>query len=180
MPTIVTVRLATPDDTDALVTLVNSTYRGDSSRAGWTTEADLIEGIRIDAVRIAAATTATADQVILVHEEDHQLIACVHLQRTGTTCYLGMLTTRPTRQGAGLGGAMIDQAERFAREHWESTEMHMTVLTVRTELVAWYERRGYTVTSERKPFPYGDDRWGLPKRTDLEFYVLRKSLTSIT
>ena len=75
---------------------------------------------------------------------------------------------------------MIEQAELFARDRWGSTSMEMTVLTLRPELVAWYERRGYVKTGERQPFPYGDDKWGLPKRADLEFYVLRKSLTSIT
>ena len=75
---------------------------------------------------------------------------------------------------------MIEQAELFARDHWGSTSMEMTVLTLRPELVAWYERRGFVKTDERKPFPYGDDKWGLPKTADLEFYVLRKSLTSIT
>lgn len=180
MTTPLTTRLATADDIDALVALVNSAYRGDSSRAGWTTEEHLLGGLRIDAERLQAAITMHADNAILLHEEDGQLVACVHLQRTGSSCYLGMLTTSPTRQDSGLGRAMIEQAESFARDHWGSTAMEMTVLTRRPELVAWYERRGYAKTGERKPFPYGDDKWGLPKTADLEFYVLRKSLTSIT
>ena len=173
-------RLATLADIDALVALVNSAYRGDSSRAGWTTEADLLDGMRIDPERLHAATADDADNVILVHEDEGHLVACVHLDRTGSSCYLGMLTTLPTRQGSGLGRAMIEQAELFARDRWGSTSMEMTVLTLRPELVAWYERRGFVKTDERKPFPYGDDKWGLPKTADLEFYVLRKSLTSIT
>ena len=220
-------RLATDADVPALVALVNSAYRGDSSRAGWTTEAHLLDGMRIDAERLKNAIADEGDNVILIHEENGQLIACVHLQRTGSgrldepedianesssasvkatptrgkqqsgvseatrghaqrseagfaSCYLGMLTTLPTRQGSGLGRAMIEQAELFARDHWGSTSMEMTVLTLRPELVAWYERRGFAKTGDRKPFPYGDDKWGLPKRADLEFYVLRKSLTSIT
>ena len=174
------VRLATLDDTDALVALVNSAYRGDSSRAGWTTEAHLLDGLRVDASRVAAAIATSADEAVLVREDAKELVACVHLQRTDTTCYLGMLTTKPTRQASGIGRSMIEYAERFARVEWQSTEMHMTVLALRTELIAWYERRGYALTGERKPFPYGDEKWGLPKRADLEFYVLRKSLTSIT
>ena len=173
-------RLATLADVDALVSLVNSAYRGDSSRAGWTTEADLLDGMRIDAERLKDAIADDADDAILIHEDEGHLVACVHLQRTGSTCYLGMLTTLPTRQGSGLGRAMIEQAERFARDRWGSTSMEMTVLTLRPELVAWYERRGFVKTGERKPFPYGDDKWGLPKTANLEFYVLRKSLTSIT
>ena len=175
-----TTRLATFDDVESLVALVNSAYRGDSSRAGWTTEADLLDGLRIDAERLKAAIASHADNAVLVHEDAGRLVACVHLQRTGSSCYLGMLTTMPTRQGSGLGRKMIEQAEIFARDQWGSASMQMTVLTLRIELMAWYERRGYSVTGERRPFPYGDDKWGLPKRDDLEFYVLRKSLTSIT
>lgn len=174
------VRVATHADVPALVALVNSAYRGESSTAGWTTEAHLLGGTRIDAERLEAAVAAPADHAILLLEEDDLLVACVHLQRTGSSCYLGMLTTMPTRQGGGLGRAMIEQSERFARERWRCTAMQMTVLTLRPELIAWYERRGYAKTGERKPFPYGDERWGLPKRDDLDFYVLRKSLTSMT
>ena len=180
MTTPLTTRLATASDIEALVALVNSAYRGDSSRAGWTTEADLLDGMRIDAERLKAAIADDADNAILIHEDEGHLVACVHLERTGSSCYLGMLTTSPTRQGSGLGRAMIEEAELFARDHWGATSMEMTVLTLRPELVAWYERRGYAKTGERKPFPYGDDKWGLPKSPDLEFYVLRKSLTSIT
>ncbi|MEQ1908613.1 MAG: GNAT family N-acetyltransferase [Vicinamibacterales bacterium] len=180
MATPLATRLATETDVPALVALVNSAYRGDSSRAGWTTEADLLDGMRIDAERLSAAVADAADNAILIHEDEGHLVACVHLQRKDPNCYLGMLTTLPTRQGSGLGRSMIEQAERFAHDHWGSTSMEMTVLTLRQELLAWYERRGYSRTGDRKPFPYGDDKWGLPKRTDLEFYVLRKSLTSIT
>lgn len=172
-------RLATSQDAETIATLVNSAYRGESSRAGWTTETDLLGGQRVDADRIREAI-ASAGQAILLHEWDGELLACVHLQQTDTSCYLGMLTTKPTRQGGGLGRSMVTAAERFAREEWGSAQMHMTVITLRTELVAWYQRLGYEVTGDRKPFPYGDPRWGIPKRDDLEFYVLRKSLTSIT
>ena len=180
MPTSFLTRTATAQDVDALVALVNSAYRGESSRAGWTTETDLVGGSRVDAERLQSAV-ASPDDVILVHEANGEMLACVHLQRTGTDdCYLGMLTTKPTRQGGGLGKQMLEAAERVARDTWGATVMHMTVITIRTELVAFYERRGYVKSGERKPFPYEDPRMGLPKRGDLEFYVLRKSLTSIT
>jgi ribosomal protein S18 acetylase RimI-like enzyme len=168
-------RLSTVDDVPALVALVNSAYRGDSSRAGWTTEADLLGGIRIDAARLKTAVS-TPGQAILVNEADGEIIACVHLQRTGETAYLGMLTTKPVRQGSGVGRKMIAAAERWVASEWGSREMHMTVLVQREELLAWYYRCGYERTGERKPFPYGDERWGLPTRSDLAFYVLRKRL----
>lgn len=168
-------RAAVHADAPALAALVNSAYRGDSSRAGWTTEADLLGGLRIDEARLTASISAP-DNVILVHEDAGAIVACVHLQRTGDDCYLGMLTTKPTLQGAGLGRKMMDAAEVWAREQWHSRHMSLTVIVQRTELVAWYERRGYARTGELKPFPYGDERWGLPTRPDLAFYVMRKPL----
>jgi ribosomal protein S18 acetylase RimI-like enzyme len=169
-------RPATTADAPALVALVNSAYRGDSSKAGWTTEADLLGGQRVD-VEGLTETIARPGNVILLHERDRVPVACVHLERTGEDCYLGMLTIRPTTQGAGLGRQMLETAERWAMEHWSSRTMHMTVIVQRTELIAWYERRGYRRTAERKPFPYGDERFGLPRRDDLAFEVLRKSLS---
>jgi ribosomal protein S18 acetylase RimI-like enzyme len=166
-------REATADDVNALVALVNSAYRGDSSRAGWTTEADLLGGQRIDAERLAK-TIATPDNVVLVHEEGGVSVACVHLERVGDAAYLGMLTVRPTAQGAGLGRRLLEAAERFAVGAWRIASIHMTVIVQRAELIAWYERRGYVRTGERRPFPYGDERFGLPRRPDLEFEVLRK------
>ena len=169
-------RPAAPAEAQVLALLVNSAYRGDSSRAGWTTEADLLGGQRID-VEGLRETIARPDSVILLHERDHQPVACVHLERTGEDCYLGMLAIRPTMQGAGLGRQMLEAAEQWAIEHWSSRTMHMTVIVQRTELIAWYERRGYRRTGSRKPFPYGDERFGVPRRDDLAFEVLRKPLS---
>jgi GNAT superfamily N-acetyltransferase len=173
---VLTTREATPADAPALVALVNSAYRGESSKAGWTTEADLLGGQRVD-VEGLATTIAATDNVILVHEHDHEPIACVHLARTGEDCYLGMLTVRPTAQGSGLGKQLLEAAERWAIDHWSARSMQMTVIVQRNELIAWYERRGYRATGDRKPFPYGDERFGLPKRPDLAFVVLSKALS---
>jgi ribosomal protein S18 acetylase RimI-like enzyme len=170
-------RPASAADATALATLVNSAYRGDSSKAGWTTEADLLDGQRTDVGRIIE-TIATPGNVILLCEQDGVLVGCVHLERTGEDCYLGMLTVQPTRQSEGLGRQLLDTAERWAIEHWSSRAMHMTVITQRAELIAWYERRGYRRTGKRKPFPYGDERFGLPRRDDLVFDELRKQLAS--
>ena len=171
-----TTRPATTADAPALVALVNSAYRGDSSKAGWTTEADLLGGQRID-VEGLTETIAIPGHVILLHMQDHLPVACVHLERTGEDCYLGMLTVRPTRQGAGLGRQLLEAAERWAIAHWSARSMHLTVIVQRVELIAWYERHGYRRTGERKPFPYGDERFGLPRRADLAFEVLCKPLS---
>lgn len=173
MNDMLTLRLARATDVPALVALVNSAYRGDSSRAGWTTEADLLGGQRIDAQRLAA-TIAAPNNVVLLHEAHAEPIACVHLERTGTDCYLGMLTIQPMIQGAGLGRRLLEAAERWAVTQWDVQSIYMTVIVQRPELIAWYERRGYARTGEFQPFPYDDVRFGLPRRSDLKFEVLRK------
>ncbi len=172
------VRSATAADIPALVSLVNSAYRGDRSRAGWTTEADLLDGQRVDADGLAAAL-ATPDIVVLVAEQgDRDLVGCVQLQRQGSDCYLGLLTIEPAAQGAGLGSRVLRAAEQWAQAHWSTASVHMTVIAQRGELIAWYERRGYRRTGEQRPFPYDDARFGLPRRDDLVFDVLRKALVN--
>ena len=174
------VRAAVADDAPALAALVNSAYRGDSSRAGWTTEADLLGGQRVDAERLAD-DIATPGHVVLLHEVAGQPVACVHLERTTPDgCYLGMLTTQPTLQARGLGRRMLQAAETWAATTWGTRSVHMTVIAVREELIAYYERRGYVRTGERRPFPYDDPRFGLPRVEGLEFVVLRKTLAPST
>ena len=168
-------RPATDADAAAAVALVNSAFRGESSRAGWTTEADFLDGQRID-VDALTTTIATPDNVVLLHEADDALVGCVHLQRRKDACQLGMLTIRPGSQAAGLGRQLLAAAEHWAVRHWSSQSMLMQVIVQRDTLIAWYERRGYRRTGERRPFPYGDPRFGLPRRDDLVFEVLRKPL----
>jgi ribosomal protein S18 acetylase RimI-like enzyme len=178
-----TIRCATADDACALEALVNSAYRGDSSRAGWTTEADLLGGQRVDVAglrTLIARGAVDGGAVVLVHEDAAGLAACVELEPTGSSCYLGMLTIRPKSQAGGLGRRLLSAAERFAAERFGTRQMQMTVIVQRTELLAWYERRGYRLTGVRKPFPYDDPRFGLPKRPDLEFEVLSKALRYAT
>lgn len=170
-----TFRAATRGDVAAIVALVESAYRGDISRTGWTTEADLLDGQRTDPVSVGDLIERPGSTMLLA-EQHGALLACANLERRGDAAYFGMFSVRPDLQGAGIGRAMLAEAERMAREDWRSAEMQMTVISVRDELIAWYERRGYRRTGERKPFPYGDARFGLPKRDDLEFIVLEKGL----
>ncbi len=171
-------RDATPDDVPAIVALVESAYRGESSRAGWTTEADLLDGQRTDAGSVRELVTAPDSMVLLAQQPGADaLLACCHLAHEGAgSAYFGMFAVRPGLQGAGLGSAMLAEAERIARTRWACTRMAMTVIDVRAELIAWYQRRGYMRTGEHKPFPYGDARFGLPKRADLRFELLLKDL----
>lgn len=168
-------RPATADDVDAIVALVESAYRGDVSRQGWTTEADLLDGQRTDRAGVRALIDKPGSLVLLA-EHDSTLLACAHVERQGVSCYFGMFSVKPMQQGAGIGDRMLRECERIAAQQLRCERMDMTVIVQRKELIAWYERRGYARTGERKPFPYGDPRFGLPKRADLEFIVLAKSL----
>ena len=169
------VRRATEADAETLVALVNSAYRGDSSKAGWTTEAELLGGQRIDLEKMREVI-AGAESVVLVHDAGREPLACILVERTGDEAYVGMLTVRPTLQRSGLGRGLLGAAERWAQDHWGARAIHGTVICPAPELIAYYERYGFQRTGERKPFPYGDERFGVPKRDDLEFEVLRKEL----
>ncbi|MFJ9751498.1 GNAT family N-acetyltransferase [Streptomyces chartreusis] len=168
-------REATDADVDTLVALIESAYRGDSSRAGWTTEADILEGQRTDPEGVLAVIKSS-DSRLLTVVRDGRVVACCQLEHRGTHAYFGMFAVSPALQGAGLGKVIIAEAERQARETWGATEMHMTVISVRDDLIAWYERRGYRRTGRMTPFPYGDERFGIPQRADLQFELLVKAL----
>ncbi|MFI6063091.1 GNAT family N-acetyltransferase [Streptomyces sp. NPDC051286] len=170
-----TFRDAADADVPALVALIESAYRGDSSRAGWTTEADILQGQRTDPDGVRAVVEAPGSRLLVV-ERDSELIACCQLEHRGEAAYFGMFAVRPELQGGGLGKLIIAEAERTVLESWGATEMHMTVISVREELIAWYERRGYRRTGELSPFPYGDERFGVPQRDDLAFELLIKDL----
>lgn len=169
------VRAATATDVPAVVALVESAYRGDASRAGWTTEADLLDGQRTDAEAVAEAV-AGAGRMLLVVDESDQLLACCQVEPHGDdVCHFGMFAVRPTAQNSGIGRRLLDAAEATAVEMGART-MEMTVIGQRDELIAWYERRGYARTGETRPFHYGDERFGIPRRDDLYFVVLAKPI----
>ncbi len=169
-------RNATMADVDAIVALVESAYRGDSSRQGWTTEADMLGGRRTDAADVARVIAHAHSRVLLLTRSGGELRACAHIEQQNEVCYFGMFSVNPTEQGSGIGRAMLAEGERMARDEWHCRDMQMTVISIRDELIAWYERRGYRRTGIFKPFPYGDARFGLPKRDDLRFELLCKRL----
>ncbi|MFF4256899.1 GNAT family N-acetyltransferase [Streptomyces sp. NPDC001663] len=170
-----TFRDATDADVDVLVALIESAYRGDSSRTGWTTEADILQGQRTDPEGVLAVIKSPESRLLTV-ERDGVVVACCQLEHRGTHAYFGMFAVSPAQQGGGLGKVIIAEAERTVREAWGATEMHMTVISVRNDLIAWYERRGYRRTGQMTPFPYGDERFGIPQRDDLQFELLVKEL----
>ena len=168
-------RAAIEADIDAIVALVTSAYRGESSRAGWTTEADLLDGARIDPEVLRADIARDGSRVVLA-ERDGALLACAHVAVDGDAGYFGMFSVVPGLQGGGIGKQVLAECERIVRDDWRLPAMRMTVIDVRDELIAFYQRRGYRRTGITKPFPYGDARFGEPKRGDLRFEVLEKTL----
>ncbi len=166
---------ATNTDLPELTFLINSAYRGDSSRKGWTTEADLLGGIRTSEESLAE-TIAKPDATILLHRDETTgaLIGCVYLEKKADLMYLGMLTVSPEIQARGIGKKLLQDAEDYAHT-LGCRAVEMTVISQRAELIAWYERRGYALTGETRPFPMNDPRFGLPK-VALEFVVMRKEL----
>ena len=170
---------ATVDIATELACLVNSAYRGESSLKGWTSEAKLIGGQRTDAEMIKKMIVAPASIVLVAKAASSvkSILGCVHVESIkGGQCYLGMLTVETTLQNRGIGDHLMRASELFARQEFSATLMFMTVLEIRSELVAWYERRGYKKTGEKKPFPYDDARFGRPLVPDLQFHILAKDL----
>jgi len=172
---LITFRTAEPADVEMIVALVNSAYRGLSSRAGWTTEADLLDGQRTDSGEIAHLVGSN-DSFFLLCQRGDEIIGSVHLERIGTTAaYMGMLVVKPVLQGKGLGKVFVREAELAAQTRWDTARIQMQVLTLRHELIAYYERLGYRRTGEFRPFPV-DPRYGIPKVAGLRFEVLEKAL----
>ena len=168
-------RAAAVNDIDAVVALVNAAYRGDSSRQGWTTEADLLDGQRTDHDEVRDMIQQPESMVLLCLDGD-ALIGTTHLKRAGTAAELGMFTIRPGLQGRGFGTRFLAEAERVARECWGVAAMRMTVISRRSELIAYYERRGYRRTGQYREFPRHHPRYGIPKVDDLVLEVLEKHL----
>lgn len=166
-------RTALPSDADALNLLVNSAYRGDSSKKGWTTEADLLGGQRTDAEKILEMINDPSARIELA-VENNAILGCVYLKKENESLYFGMLTVNPELQARGIGKLLLIHLENVARA-WQCHTIRMTVISQRSELIAFYERRGYLRTGNTEPFPNNDPRFGLPK-TKLLFHEFAKKL----
>lgn len=163
-------------DIPALHRLIQSAYRGASAKQGWTHEADLLDGQRTDAEELADIIADDRQRLIMAHQ-GHNLVACVCVVSKGDNrAYLGMLSVDPALQAGGLGRQLIAEAEAVARTDFATKVMEMTVIAQRPELIAYYERRGYALTAETRPFPLHDPRFGHAKRQDLYFVVMEKAL----
>ena len=164
---------ATPADVPRLTQLVNSAYRGDSSRQGWTTEAHLLDGQRIDEAGLHDMMAVPNAAMLLCLGADNELLGSFYAHAAGDKVSLSMLAVTPTGQSQGVGRFLLSAAEDYGRQHGCTTSK-MTVISVRLELIAYYERRGYQLTGDTEPFPT-DPRYGIPKQL-LTLLVLEKPL----
>lgn len=172
-------RTASLKDVDAVVALVESAYRGECSRQGWTTEADLLDGQRTDRHEVTGLIQHSSS-VILLCEANDKLLASVHLMKKHNYSYLGMFAVSPDSQAKGIGSQLLQQAEKYVQDEWNSSVLRMAVIAQRVELIAWYQRKGYRLNGETREFPYGDERYGIPKRDDLVLLMLEKKLSEFT
>ena len=163
------IRPALAADLAELHPLIERAYRGDAARGGWTHEADLIEGQRIEMATLAAIV-ADDNERLLVASRGGQLVGSVQISNLkAAKAYLGLLTVDPGLQTGGLGRRLIEAAEAEAKSSFGAETMELTVIAQRSELIAYYERRGYALTGEKRPFP-------IPLTPPLELVVLTKAL----
>jgi ribosomal protein S18 acetylase RimI-like enzyme len=161
------------EDIPQLVSLVNSAYRGEASKKGWTTEADLLDGIRTDEASLYIIMNKPSAVILKYLNENNEITGCVYLEANNDELYLGMLSVAPQSQAQGIGKQLMKASEEYAQQHGLKAVV-MTVISVRTELIKWYERHGYKQTGHLKPFP-DDNKAGVPKKP-LQFVVLKKLL----
>ncbi len=163
---------ATLEDIPALVSLINSAYRGDASRKGWTTEANLLKGdLRTDIPTLTEVMNKQFAVILKNVADDGSITGCVFLQKQERGLYLGMLSVSPELQAAGIGKKLLEAATQYAVENI-CPVIFMNVISLRHELIAWYERHGYQLTGETKPMPR-DDRFGVPTQP-MEFIIMEK------
>jgi GNAT superfamily N-acetyltransferase len=167
-------------DLPDVVNLMNVAFRATGPVASWNTEGEFIDGVRTTLILLREELAASPRGVLLIlrSKETSVLEGCVWLEpMNGDTWYLGSLTVDPRLQKFGLGSRMLAVAEQWAIDSG-ARSIQMRVVNIRRPLIEWYERRGYRMTGETHPFPYGDDRFGKPKRDDLSFIVLEKTVAA--
>lgn len=168
------ISLANINNAAAICSLLNSAYRGESSKQGWTTEAHLIDGtIRTTEASVQEVIQKPGSVLLKYTDAADNIIGCVNLQLHGEKLYLGMFSVSPLLQGGGIGKKLLAAAEEYA-QHINCSIIYMSVITLRTELINWYQRHGYKDTGQRIPFT--DDGKAGKHLQPLEFMILEKQL----
>ena len=165
-------------DSDKIAILINSAYRGDSSKLGWTTEADILGGLRTDKEMIQEIITDTKSQIELVFDDQNldELLGCVYLKRIDSqVLYFGMLVVKPLIQNKGIGKKILNHIDQLA-SHWGCLKITISVIHTRSELISYYERRGFIKTGISEPFPTDDIRYGEPKVPNLTLIEMEKKI----
>lgn len=170
----INLKIASVDDAGKITNLVNSVYRGENSKKGWTTEADFLGGIRITTEKIREILERN-NNIIFLASEGENIIGCVHLENTGSYSYLGMLSVDVNYQDKGIGKLLINECERYTKEEWKLRKIKMKVINRRLELMEYYYRRGYRSTGEIEEFGSKEETFGDPMEK-LYFETLSKEL----
>jgi ribosomal protein S18 acetylase RimI-like enzyme len=164
---------ATLHDAAEIVALVNSAYRGEEAKKGWTTEADLLSGQRIDQSMLTEQFNKPGAVILKYCNAANKIVGCVALEPEDNNLYLGMFSVSPAEQAKGIGKQLLAASEQYAKNN-NYQAIVMTVISVREELIAWYQRHGYTPTGEIKPFHAGEE-FGIAKQP-LVLNVLKKTI----
>jgi ribosomal protein S18 acetylase RimI-like enzyme len=164
---------ATVHDVPRVASLIERAYRGPEASKGWTNESMLLTGPRSSPAEIEGLIRDPNSRFVMAFEGD-RLVGCALIQKHGDGAYFGMFSIEPSAQGGGLGKAVMTRCEAEAHGLWRARHMRLTVISLRDQLIAWYERRGYARTGERQPFPFDAATGAL--RTDFHLVVLQKPL----
>lgn len=170
-------QIATQEDIPSLVKLVNSAYRGEYSTQGWTTEASILDGQRTDAPMLQEIIEKENNQILMLFK-DNKLTGCVHLILENDSIYFGMLTIDPLIQSKGLGKILLNEIEKRTISSGR-TRIRISVIHTRSELISYYERRGFKATGKWEPFPEDDPRYGLPLVKGLRLLEFEKDLQTV-
>lgn len=167
-------RPALLSESSRIASLANAAYRGETSRQGWTTEADLLDGLRTTTLEVQRLIKSE-HSIILLGIKSNEIIASVCLEKDTDAVHIGMFVVNPAMQGSGIGKQLLAYAESYAQQHWGISKFLMHVISVRQELIGFYVRRGYRRTGKVRSFPVNPAMWQ-PKMDGLQLEQLEKSV----
>jgi|SRR5215813_1039695 len=128
------IRGASENEAETIARIINAAFE---------IEREFREGERTSAAEVRKLM---ASETFLVAEQMGKLVAVVEVRVRGAKGYFGMLAVDVSARRAGLGRALVEAAEDHCRRAG-CTLMTMSTGEDRTELIPYYERMGYRVTS---------------------------------